>query len=871
MKKIITVALFAFAGLGGSAQDFLGLSTGNFSGVTGVSLQPASIVDSRHKFDINLISTDVTFKNNYFLVDRDALLKFNSKNFSNWNTFQDKYIRRSDMGNNQKMWFDVNNRTQLPLSFMATMSPKSAIALNLQSRTMLQGRGIQKELADLAYNKFYPLSLAGSSVNASGYRLDGLNWLEAGLTYGRVIFNSDKHFLKGAITAKYLGGINSVSMGSDNFTMGVNADSSFNITTSNHRYNRNEGVDFDMVFDKNFRPDANSWGFDAGLVYEFRGNIDKFRYISRDDQQSFLRDRRDVNKYMFKLGVSLLDVGKFTFNKPDYVRSFDGTILGWDLRGADYKTLREFDEALASKTTESSNDVRSYAVHLPTALSVQFDLRFIKGFYLNAMAYRPLNVNVDGYSEGFKWDNYGYYAIVPRWESRHLGIYLPYTFGDHKNITSYKANNLGATVRLGPVFVGSSNLGTVAFNKELDKANVHLGLKVGITYGKPNRVSRAFDKATGAATYDRLEKREGETFESAGRKAEERTIIDYKNGKIITGSSNRGDIIIINNYYDKAPGANVSEVRVIRRDSLNPVTDSVYTEYIQAQDSLQIKKMQLDSLIRNLEEMRIQLERGTSERPSAAITGVYAEKQVAAAPDPKKKRTNSNRETITEAEERYNETLRRYAAEASELRSDIGRLNNRLRRLNSELPGSSLARSEPVENIVTQLPAYRAHDSVVIVRDTIYQRVNTFDTLYRPGQPIIVRDTIRLTPDPVTVVKKEQPDYTVMPADVVLFDVGSSTIKLIYHDRLNFLADILKTHSSLRAKITGHTDKTGSRLINEQLSRQRADAVKNYFEAQGVDAEKLDLEAAGPDDPAVEGSERSALSQNRRVTIKLFQ
>ncbi|MEP6626982.1 MAG: hypothetical protein ABJA32_03320, partial [Ginsengibacter sp.] len=59
------------------SQDFLGLSTGNYSGITGVMLQPASIVDSRFKFDINLLSTDVNYSNNYFLLDRKAILKIN--------------------------------------------------------------------------------------------------------------------------------------------------------------------------------------------------------------------------------------------------------------------------------------------------------------------------------------------------------------------------------------------------------------------------------------------------------------------------------------------------------------------------------------------------------------------------------------------------------------------------------------------------------------------------------------------------------------------------------------------------------------------------------------------------------------------------
>ena len=79
MKKLLLLNILFFCLLFPKAysQDFLGLSTGNYSGITGVMLQPASIVDSRFKFDINLFSTGVNYSNNYFMLDRNVILKFN--------------------------------------------------------------------------------------------------------------------------------------------------------------------------------------------------------------------------------------------------------------------------------------------------------------------------------------------------------------------------------------------------------------------------------------------------------------------------------------------------------------------------------------------------------------------------------------------------------------------------------------------------------------------------------------------------------------------------------------------------------------------------------------------------------------------------
>jgi hypothetical protein len=121
------------------SQGFAGLNAGNYAGVTGVMLQPASIVDSRFKFDINLFSTDVRYSNNYFLLDRNVLLKFNKTSFDDYRTFRSKYLSEAKLDPGEKTFFNISNRTQLPLSFMATLSEKSAIAFNLQSRSMIQG------------------------------------------------------------------------------------------------------------------------------------------------------------------------------------------------------------------------------------------------------------------------------------------------------------------------------------------------------------------------------------------------------------------------------------------------------------------------------------------------------------------------------------------------------------------------------------------------------------------------------------------------------------------------------------------------------------------------------------------------------------
>jgi len=87
----------------------------------------------------------------------------------------------------------------------------------------------------------------------------------------------------------------------------------------------------------------------------------------------------------------------------------------------------------------------------------------------------------------------------------------------------------------------------------------------------------------------------------------------------------------------------------------------------------------------------------------------------------------------------------------------------------------------------------------------------------------------------------------------------------------SLLAEIVKEYANpaggwARLRIQGHADSRGSEEHNEQLSRARAQAVKQYLVSQGVPAETLDVEAYGERHPAVPGADTaSEYQRNRRV------
>lgn len=72
-----------------------------------------------------------------------------------------------------------------------------------------------------------------------------------------------------------------------------------------------------------------------------------------------------------------------------------------------------------------------------------------------------------------------------------------------------------------------------------------------------------------------------------------------------------------------------------------------------------------------------------------------------------------------------------------------------------------------------------------------------------------------------------------------------------------------------RVELDGHSDNSGNRLTNRDLSRRRALAVMDYLKAQGVPEEQITLRFHGEQYPLVPNTNNANRARNRRVNIHL--
>ena len=84
---------------------------------------------------------------------------------------------------------------------------------------------------------------------------------------------------------------------------------------------------------------------------------------------------------------------------------------------------------------------------------------------------------------------------------------------------------------------------------------------------------------------------------------------------------------------------------------------------------------------------------------------------------------------------------------------------------------------------------------------------------------------------------------------------------------LNAVAEIFIEFPDTKLMIEGHTDDAGSADYNMKLSKRRANAVVNYLESKGVQANRFEVAAFGETKPRFPNDTKENQAKNRRVEI----
>ncbi|MCS6821092.1 MAG: PorP/SprF family type IX secretion system membrane protein [Microscillaceae bacterium] len=127
-----------------------------------------------------------------------------------------------------------------------------------------------------------------------------------------------------------------------------------------------------------------------------------------------------------------------------------------------------------------------------------------------------------------------------------------------------------------------------------------------------------------------------------------------------------------------------------------------------------------------------------------------------------------------------------------------------------------------------------------------------------PGKPEL-RGCPEITKEEEKILEK---------ASHVQFRTGSAIILPEWYPALDEVVTLLKNHPKGYLRLEGHTDSDGDENRNMQLSKDRANAVKNYFVRKGIDASRIETDGFGETRPIADNKTEEGKRQNRRVEMK---
>jgi len=126
---------------------------------------------------------------------------------------------------------------------------------------------------------------------------------------------------------------------------------------------------------------------------------------------------------------------------------------------------------------------------------------------------------------------------------------------------------------------------------------------------------------------------------------------------------------------------------------------------------------------------------------------------------------------------------------------------------------------------------------------------------------------------PAEQKKAVRRDDEIENLEKIFFEYDKAVLEEESFDVLDQVGLILRTNPDIeRLVIEGHSDDLGSERYNEQLSEQRARAVKQYLvDEQGIDEGRLETRGVGAAEPLVPNDSEENRKKNRRVEFHIAE
>ena len=448
------------------AQQMTPSGFDNYNGSAGALLNPAFLTGSKVYLDINLATADFFLENNMGYLDKDSTGFWDLVRMISKPSYQGPDVYAILYENQNKKNFFVSSRIAGPSAMV--QAGRMAFAAGVSLRTVSSGVNLPYEMI-LYRGRLSDTALVDNRFDNKNISVASLTWAELNLNFAYDLVDRGDTRITAGAGLKILFGIGGAYGAVSQLQYAVPNTTTLDVKNFDSEIAYALPVDYDdfgkTVTDPVFK--GHGIGLDAGFLFT------RLRTFTDPGEKRLCA--KPYADYIYKFGISLMDIGAIRFNRHAERHRFDNKQAVWQQfdtvsTPSIHASMNTLSTVFYGSPGQSLTDT-SFFMSLPTTLSIQYDYHFENDFYLGAYWQQPLRFRLRTVRQS------PVLAVVPRYETRIFGASLPVT------LYNYEKVRLGASVRIYSVTVGTEKLGTLLGIGDLTGMDFYFSIRFNLNKG----------------------------------------------------------------------------------------------------------------------------------------------------------------------------------------------------------------------------------------------------------------------------------------------------------------------------------------------------------------------------------------------------
>lgn len=468
MRKLVAF-ISCFITIHCTAQNYHAVQGSPYAGSLGMANNPATMLNTPVKWDVNLIGFQLKSATNIFTIRNYSLLS---------NPANSQYqINSGDYARKQQLSFNTNF-----LNARINLDRRHAIGFGVNVRGIVNAKSSAFNFIDTlgGARDFMNINDPSRTLDA---RITGSSWIEIFGSYARTILDDDVKRLNTGLTVRVSRGISGAYVRAENLrfqkanlpgaNLLTNARLSYGYSSNYDRWEKDKGANQNLRNLVTFSEGGMS--IDFGVEY----------FIKTQAVTSF-EDEDDYYDYNWRIGISLLDMGINQYKYGTESQTISGILPGisdslLDDKFRDVNSLGEANDSLRTVVQSMSQLSGNFTVVNPMRLVVNADRPLGNDFYVNG----EVSLNLSGLLKKYHHvTELNFITITPRWETRRLGAYLPVQYNAAGKFW------IGGAFKAGPLLLGVHNWANVFSKKKMQNGGGYIALVVRAWRDTRNKTDR---------------------------------------------------------------------------------------------------------------------------------------------------------------------------------------------------------------------------------------------------------------------------------------------------------------------------------------------------------------------------------------------